>query len=302
MSSIQRLGDDCRDQYIRPAFRLIEAQRQMEGFFHTNPGQRDMDPQYEAVTAWIIITSCYSGIEQSMKCLLQIDGSFNKDDHFHHNIGELFQDLTSNEKHVLRTYYSIYRSLHSYILLESLDRFLSTIDDGYQKWRYFLLEGVKPPKTHPGAMVEIWLALCDILRARVFSNHGMQTVDRRIFDRLQRMVFLESWGEHATTGSSDAEVADLVRWIKCHRGLTAAFADFFQRRANSTFGTLNVMPSTLRLLQTAADLAEKDKSDPEFCFFFKSAAVGNLPSEFLDSLSEPRVSIRVSEQGRVYTT
>ena len=301
MSSIQRLGDDCRDRYIRPAFRLIEAQKKIEGFFIANPSQRDMDPQYEAIAAWMVVTCCYSGIEQSMKCLLQINGSFRKDDHFHHNIGKLFQDLTSHEKQVLRMYYSVYRSLHTYIPPESVDCFLSTIDRGYQKWRYFLLEGKKPPITHPGAMVEIWLALCDVLKARVFTNHGMQSVDRRIFDRLQRMVFLESWGEHATTGSSDAEVAQFVHWIKCHGGLTAAFAGFFNRRATNTVDTLDLMPFTLRLLQTAAGLAEKDKSDLEFCFFLKSAAAGNLPSEFLDKLTEPRITIRISEQGRVYT-
>ena len=157
MKSIEKLGDDCRDRFIHPAHRLIGAYRNTKSHYDSNPSQRDMDAEYEAVAAWMIITCCYSGIEQSMKCLLQMNGSFSKDDHFHHNIGELFQDLTSEEKQILRTYYSVYRSLHTYIPPQSADCFLTAIDSGYAKWRYFLLEGEKPPTTHPGAMLEICL-------------------------------------------------------------------------------------------------------------------------------------------------
>ena len=43
-----------------------------------------------------------------------------------------------------------------------------------------LLEGKRPPTTHPGAMLEIWSALTDILQARTFTNHGLYTVKRRL--------------------------------------------------------------------------------------------------------------------------
>ena len=166
MKKIQPLDSLGKEEFFRPASRLIEAQYKQYRSYHERPIQRDMFADYDAIAAWGTVTCCYSGIEQAMKCLLQLRGAFKRKKHWHHCIGKLFRELASEEQDVLRVSYAIYRSLHDYIPPETVDCFLNAIDDGYNTWRYFLLMGEMPPTTHPGAMLEIWSALTDILLAR----------------------------------------------------------------------------------------------------------------------------------------
>ena len=192
MKKIQPLDSLGKEEFFRPASRLIEAQNKQYRSYHERPIQRDMFADYDAIAAWGTVTCCYSGIEQAMKCLLQLRGAFKRKKHWHHCIGKLFRELASEEQDVLRVSYAIYRSLHDYIPLETVDCFLNAIDDGYPSWRYFLLEGNDqskwPPTTHPGAMLEIWSALKDILLARVFTNHGLYSVEKRIKVSLNRKL------------------------------------------------------------------------------------------------------------------
>ena len=180
--------DPCRKKkFRRPAHRIMAARKRLHRSYHEHPIQPDFIAEAEAIAAWSTVTCSYSGIEQAMKCLLQmrgayVDRSLSGGGHRHHDIGKLFNELTSEEQDVLRVSYAIYRSLHNYIPPETADCFLNAIDDGYPTWRYLLLEGSEkwPPTTHPGAMLEIWSALTDIIQARVFCNHGLHTVKRRI--------------------------------------------------------------------------------------------------------------------------
>ena len=285
MASIEQLDCISKDAFLHPANRLIQACRRVTDYYHTNPIARDFIAEVEATAAWMVVTCCYSGIEQSIKCLLQMRGAFvdegrKKGGHRHHYIGELFENLTSQEKDVIRTYYSVYRLLHDYIPPRTADCFLSAIDDGYPKWRYFLMEDSKPPTTHCGAMVEIWTALSDILCARVFANHGLQTVDRRMYDRLHEMIVLRSLNQITAPGTSQTDIKDLNRWVKRQGGLVAAFASLLRHRVTNTMDTLNVMEYTLGLLRAAAESAESDKSNQDFSLFVQRARAGNLPSQF----------------------
>ena len=286
MVSIEQIDSISKDEFRHPANRLIKACKKVEEYYHANPVRRDFFAESEAVAAWMVVTCSYSGIEQSMKCLLQMRGSFvnkerRKGGHRHHYIGELFEKLTQLEKDVIRTYYSDYRLLHEYIPPQTADCFLSAIDDGYPKWRYFLMEDSKPPTTHCGAMIEIWTALSDILCARVFTNHGLQTVKRRINDRLDELILVDIWRQDNTSGISQTEVSDLNRWVKCQGNLIAAFADLFRHRATSAADTLNVSECTLGLLQAAAEIAESDETNQDFSLFVQRARTGDLPGEFL---------------------
>lgn len=188
MQKINMLDDDEISKFKNPSHRIMTASEQMFRSFHANPIQSDFSSEFEAIAAWSTVTCCYSGIEQAMKCLLQMRGTYidkplREGGHRHHDIGKLFKALAHEEQEVLRVWYSIYRSLHDYIPHESVDSFLDGIDTGYPSWRYFLLEGRKPDewtKTHPGAMLDIWSALSNIICARVYCNHGLQTVKHRI--------------------------------------------------------------------------------------------------------------------------
>ena len=71
--------ESCRwEKFTRPVSRLIEAQRMQHGSHHEHPIQRDMIPEYDAIAAWGVVTACYTGIEQAMKCLLQNAGGLHR--------------------------------------------------------------------------------------------------------------------------------------------------------------------------------------------------------------------------------
>ena len=196
IAEITPLDSVRKKRFLRLAHRLILAHRQMGRSFHARPIQQDVIAEMDAIIAWSVVTCSYSGIEQAMKCLLQMQDNYvdkkrEKGGDRYHHIGKLFEKLTDQERSVLRAPFSVYRSLHDYIPKETADDFLDAIDVGYESWRYFLLEGSKndkwPPTTHPGAMLEIWAALCDILRARQFTNHGLRSVADRIAFQLREI-------------------------------------------------------------------------------------------------------------------
>lgn len=286
MISIEKLDSEFKDKFRHPASRLIQACRRVTGYHHANPIARDIIAEVEATAAWMVVTCSYTGIEQSMKCLLQMRGAYidkvrKKGGHRHHCIGELFELLSSEEKDVIRAYYSVYRMLHDYVPPKTADCFLSAIDDGYPTWRYFLLENNQPPTTHCGAMVEIWTALSDILCARVFTNHGLQTVDRRIWDQLNRLILVDTQNQVDTVRMSKTVVCEFNQWRMQHGSLIAAFADLFRRRATNSMDTLDFSECTLDFLQKAARIAEGDETNQDFCLFVRRARDGDLPREFL---------------------
>ena len=283
MTNITELDIGRRKEFLRRANRLIKARHQVSRAYHEHPLSRDVFPEEDAVVVWSTVTLSYSGIEQAIKCLLQmrdkyIDEPRRKDGDKHHFIGRLFQRLAEEEKHVLHFSFSIYRSLHDYIPVDTADAFLEAIDEGYEAWRYFLLEGdmKRPLKTHPGAMIEVWSALTDIIWARQFTNHGLNTVKDRIGERIReinREVFrrvhegnLAVVNEVHAWERSDPELdinayADLLH---CHgRGETRPF--------DARMASLPSALITASALNTFVELAEQDVTDHDFVHFVRRA-------------------------------
>ena len=254
--------------------------------FHEHPIQRDFFAEAEAIAAWNSVTCSYSGIEQAMKCLLKMRGTYidkllKEGGHRHHHIGKLFKALARDEQEVLRVSYAIYQSLHHYIPPDSVDCFLAGIDTGYPVWRYFLLEGSKkdswPATTHPGAMLEIWSALSDFICARVFCNHGLHSVKRRIELFLERKTKLDAWTRHINRGIGKHEISDMNRWFQRHNNVKInAFADLFYCHAKGTLDLVNVLPSTMQVLRTMVDIAKQRKNDNDFSYFIHKAETGRI--------------------------
>ena len=326
MKKIQPLDSLGKEEFFRPASRLIEAQYKQYRSYHEHPIQRDMFAEYDAIAAWGTVTCCYSGIEQAMKCLLQmrdayIDKSLCKacfervqgkgseecknvekcgytkryeelfqahrdfvhslDDrrnHKHHDIGKLFRALACEEQDVLRASYAIYRSLHDYIPPETADCFLDTIDSGYPTWRYFLLDGEMPPTTHPGAMLEVWSALSNILKARVSTNHQLYSVEQRIEHNLNHNARQQAWVEHINTGIGQREIDDMNCWMqKSHKNVTMnAYADLFYHHAESSLDLIEVLPATKEVLRTMLDIVKDTWLDNDFDYFLRRARIGEI--------------------------
>ena len=137
MTGITPLDSVKKKSFLRLAHRLILAHRQIDRSFHARPIQQDVFAEVDAIIAWSVVTCSYSGIEQTMKCLLQMQGNYvdkrpREGGDRHHHIGKLFKKLTHHEKSVLRASFGVYRSLHDYIPKETADDFLDAIDEGYE--------------------------------------------------------------------------------------------------------------------------------------------------------------------------
>ena len=281
MNKITPLDSCKRKSFIHPAHRLISAQEQQYRSYHDHPIQRDFFAEEEAVAAWSTVTCSYSGIEQAMKCLLQMRGTyvdkrFSGGGHRHHYIGKLFQELTSEEQDVIRFSYAIYRSLHEYIPPETADCFLEAIDEGYPTWRYFLLEGGKadgwPTTTHPGAMLEIWSALTDILQARVFTNHGLYSVKQRIDNYLRNKTIEFGRLNSVDTGIDRREIAAMNRWLQSHNNIIInVFAALFCSHATDRLDLIDVPPSTLTVLRRLVDIVGEHPTDNDVSHFLRRA-------------------------------
>ena len=285
LSQITAFDGDLRTKFRHPAHRIMAARNLMHRSYHENPIQPDFSGEYEAIAAWSTVTCCYSGIEQAMKCLLQMRGTYidkplREGGHRHHDIGKLFTVLAREEQEVIRVSYCIYRSLHDYIPRESVDSFLNGIDTGYRTWRYYLLEGRKPDewaKTHPGAMLEIWSALSDIICASVFHNHGLHTVKRRIEFYLEKKTKHDAWIEHINTGIGKCEIEDMNRWFQSHDNIKInAFADLFYCHGNNKLDHVNVLASTMQVLRSMVDIIQQRKNDNDFSYFLHRAQTSRI--------------------------
>lgn len=284
MDAIVLLEPRKCDQFLHPATRIMDTCELLHRTYQMNPVKPDLSAEYEGIAAWSMVTCCYSGIEQAMKCLLKMAGLYRKKCHKHHDIGKLFRALVEEEQRVIGVAYAKYRSLHDYIPLVSVGSFLNAIDEGYQTWRYFLLEGPEegswPPTTHAGAMLEIWSALTDVIQARIATNHGLHSVDRRIVHYLKEDATGDAWTRNSLSGIGAAEIGEMNRWMQSYNHAINAYADLFYLNKKCELHLLDVSPATLKMLRTLVDIVrdevENENVDNDICTFVWRAESGTI--------------------------
>lgn len=279
ITSIKFLGTEAKEKYRWPAHRVQSAFCLVRTRHNEHLAPEDFVEQQNAINAWPTITACYSGIEQAMKLLRLAQGekmtALRKKSH---SISTLFNLLEEREQQALRFSYRVYQSLHNYIQRETVDEFLDEIDrggGGYGDWRYFLLQGGTPPITHPGAMLEIWSALCDIIEARIFSNQGLYSCDRRLGKSIKQCI-REAWEDRrGETGVTSEETNALNRWVETNGGFINAYAEFAHNHYrgspsinNETAGGSVVQPI---LLKSRVLLDKKAQKDQDLEYFLARA-------------------------------
>ena len=286
ITSIQHLGADAKEEFRHPAHRLVSTFNSVRDSYRERSVLRDMWAEQDAINAWPTITACYSGIEQAMKLLRLAQGeemaSLKKRGH---HISVLFNLLEDEEQRVLHFSYRVYQSLHTYIERETVADFLNEIDrggGGYGDWRYFLLQGSAPPRTHPGAMLEIWSALCDIIRARILSNssRGLYSCDRRLLESIGQCI-LDAWMDGIEeTGATSEETDALNRWGEANAGPINRYADFAHSYYCGTPSISNaavdgsvVQPILLKSLSLLEKKAQKDQDLAQFLYRTKQADI-----------------------------
>ena len=289
MNGVAPLEPDQRKSYSQPVRRLGEAFKQVHGAYHKQPTiQPDGSDEFEAVCAWRTVTCSYSGIEQAMKCLMKMRGLEVPRGNEGHRIGWLFEQLAPQEQHPLRVSYDVYRSLHYYIPPETADECLDTIDNGYSAWRYLLLEleDKVPPATHPGAMLEIWSALTDILDARVNYNHGLETVQWRIEERLKGF-YVDALGDQLSELFELSELGDQLSDIGQSQinKMTAQLnediainycAEFLYRDARDQSLSSDDQLSDSPVLPTLIDKIKRYTTDHDFSYYVQRARTNKL--------------------------
>ena len=282
---MKSLPEGQRKTWLRSWYMLTTAHRQVHQYAHLLPTAPDIFPLHDAAMAWGVVTLAYSGIEQAMKCLLEMRDICPP--HSHH-IGALFLRLASEERDVLETSHRDYRVLYPEIPYETAAGFLQALDQGYGKWRYILKEGVDGiPPTHPGWMVEIWSALNDMIKARAGIDHGLDTVLRRIriamqlaIDRHWHTGIVAEDDEPPLTQNDLTQTStDYVAWIKRYPNRIRAYADLLWHEAQGTLDRLGGSPAFHLVLQRGLRVFHqelRDRPDPDFTRFVERARCGVL--------------------------
>ena len=273
MKTPERLDQKQEEKFKRYVELLSSEHERILESYCQHSSQIDLLPDYNAINAWPTITLAYSGIEQSMKLLLIKGGGLSKELSRTHDISELFSVLQEKNQKYLQDSYSIYQSLHDYIPKTTLDEFLDHIGDGYNSWRYFLTESEEkpPPQNSPGAMMEVWSALKDILLDRSLFH-----VKRRLYRDISDLITKDVWIK-CIRENGEEEIRALKELINRSDDPINTYAEIFHHIANKTLHVLNLPPRLHTVLCTAASLAEDMKiENPDLNTFIERATRGQI--------------------------
>ena len=172
--------------------RLKVAQRHTERAFLRDGLLPDLHAGTEIASAWPFITAGYCGIEQTFKSLLANSRGIsveklvatpreekNKFPFRTHNLHALYEHLDGSARAKLEDYYRILRSLHDYVDVPSLGKFLETVSNppdgkagrGYESWRYSLTDPesrISP--NSPVFLLAIWRAAVMVIEEREYGR------------------------------------------------------------------------------------------------------------------------------------
>ncbi len=229
--------------------RLKVAQRRTERAFLRDGPTHDLHPGTEIASAWPFITAGYCGIEQTFKFLIAndkgvsvaqlVDWSPDQGRGFPfrtHDLHELFLKLDYPAREVLEGHYRVFRSLHDYVDVPSLDEFLKTVSDppggkagrGYESWRYSLTDpDASIPQNSPWFLLAVWRAAVEVAEER---EHGgaMASPEERIAKSLYRCLeraMLEAFIDRQDRGLPYEDYLEQYRnWESSHGHPLNAYA------------------------------------------------------------------------------
>lgn len=195
-----------RNESIEKVQRLLTAYNKTREMLESEPVTWELHPGTDIARNWTVITSAYSGAEQTLKFLIAEENGLtipelisftdpnnigaDKHPYRTHNLGRLFSKLQKSTQDVVREFFARYRSLHSYIAIGSADDFLNGVSGrqgtGYERWRYTLIEDEPPPKNSPEALVAIWGVCVQIAEERLWTNQRVLMPDKELTHTLRR--------------------------------------------------------------------------------------------------------------------
>lgn len=194
----------------------------------------DLIPSYDAVRFWPVTISAYSLLEQCLKLLVSIrtpnylitKGQAFKDGH---DLVTVFDRLTELDRDLLEQCYVEYASFIEFPLqsFPTLGAYLQKIGKGQITWRYFLLEfqpedlSKLPAPLSPDILLEVTRGVVSILMAKAFTDHGLNTIHRRLEHSLERALCHPAPLINLSTDNFND-------WVRQNNGIINAFSHYIR--------------------------------------------------------------------------
>ena len=192
---------------IEKVQRLLTAHRRTKAALESEPVVLELHLGTDIAQNWPVITAAYSGLEQTLKYLIAeqrgltiqelVDFAVVENGEPHgrrtnpyrtHNLGRLFSELDEATKDTVREFYGRYQSLVPYIGIGRVDQFLHRVSgrsgDGYERWRYALIEEKTLPSNSPQALVAIWGVCVQIAQGKDWKYPQVQMPDDELGEEL----------------------------------------------------------------------------------------------------------------------
>ncbi len=179
--------------------RLKTALRKTKLLMDSESALHELHPGTDIASNWTAITSAYSGLEQTFKYLIAVDKGIsieelidfkilknttiksgsNRYKYRTHDLAMLFLEIDEESRNTIGEYYSCFQSLHSYIGSSTAQQFLQEVSgpksgQGYERWRYTLIEDKPLPKNSPEALISIWDVSVQIAIQKIWENQRIR--------------------------------------------------------------------------------------------------------------------------------
>ena len=145
--------------------------------------RRDMFAIVDMATHWPVVTPLYSGLEQALKVLaahnlgipVEVATGPGKILRIHH-LGKCWDHISPEAKEILEDHWEQFTSLHSYLVegdqakaeVATAREFLWHLSgkgergDGYESWRYSLIEMQELPRVSVEGMLQLWDSVLEV--------------------------------------------------------------------------------------------------------------------------------------------
>ncbi|MCY4611004.1 MAG: hypothetical protein OXC38_04820 [Gammaproteobacteria bacterium] len=220
--------------------RLKSAQKRSQEAFEKTERGWDLHSGTQIASWWAFVAAGYSGIEQSFKfmiamergvtieCLLSDEESNLRT----HNLSRLFGQMDKRTKRVLSEYYKRFQSLHNYIRIKTLQKFLKEVSGtggkGYEQWRYALIEPGPIPPNSVDCMLAIWDACVQWMTHQQHPKQRIWMPELKLLkefeDILERIYREPRLWRKSSDGRPADSTGDLQKWYEEHGHPLNAFA------------------------------------------------------------------------------
>lgn len=195
--------------------RLRTACKKTRHLFENEELTRELHAGTDIARRWTVITAAYSGLEQTLKYLIAEEKDFSILELIHyvpsdklqgnypsnrrypyrtHNIAWLYDNLEESTQSIVQEFYARFQSLHDYIPIciasEFLERISGQDGEGYERWRYALIEERDLPQNSAEALLAIWDVCVGAAEERISEAPGVRMPNETLDWSLRRQLKL----------------------------------------------------------------------------------------------------------------